>query len=140
MATLLEWLLWQNRPAFDLIALCVERLRIQPAEVGRGDQFLAAGGERGEEGVAAVGIKFAEDVVEQQDRRLLAGFAQEGGLGEFEGEGDGALLAFRGELPGRPIVEQQLKIVAVESPFCRLEQSVAGPAFRQHGHDLRGIP
>ena len=43
-----------------------------PVEVRRGDELLRIGGERGEERgeerVAAGGIEFAEDVIEQQQR------------------------------------------------------------------------
>ena len=52
-----------------------------------------------------MGIEFPKNVVEEQDRRLLAGFMQEGGLGQLERQGDGALLAFGGEGPRRKPIQ-----------------------------------
>ena len=40
------------------------------------------------------------------------------------------MLSFRGDLPRRPAVEKELKIVAVRTPLRRPQQRVARPALR----------
>ena len=86
---------------------------IGPEEVGGGDEFLGVCGECGEEGVAAAGVEFAEDVVEEEDGVAAGEGAEDGGLGEFEGEGDGALLAFAAEAVGWAGVDGEGEVVAV---------------------------
>lgn len=56
-------------------------------------------------GVAAGGIKLAEDIVEEIDGGFRTSLVEEIALGELEGKGYGALLAFAGVIAGRHAVE-----------------------------------
>ena len=72
-----------------------------------GDPLLGICGHVADERVAADRIEFAEDVVEQVNGCGLAGGFEQSALCEFEGERDGALLAFAGEIGGRFAVDAQ---------------------------------
>lgn len=72
-----------------------------PRERGRGNPFLSTDGQIVHEGVPSAGIEFAEDVVHQIDGHSASKLLKQFALGEFQGEGERALLAFTGEIPGR---------------------------------------
>ena len=77
----------------------------EPVQSGGGHELLRVGGQRGEQGIAAVGVEFAENVVQQQQRRLFPDRFEQIGLREFERQRQGALLALRAESRRRAPVE-----------------------------------
>lgn len=79
----------------------------QPIEVGGGDPLLRVRRHVADERVAADGVEFAEDVVEQVNGCGFAGGFEQAALCEFEGERDRSLLAFAGEIGGRFAVDAQ---------------------------------
>ncbi len=102
----------------------------QPIKVGGGDPLLGVCGHVGDERVAADGIEFAKDVVEQVNRCGLAGGFEQSALCEFEGERDRALLAFAGEIGGRFAVDAQRDVIAVGA-----DHRLAGAPFAFTGVD-----
>jgi len=95
-----------------------------------GDPLLGVCGHVADERIAANGVEFAEDVVEQVDRGRFAGGFEQAALCEFEGERDGALLAFAGEIGGRFAVDAQRDVIAVGS-----DHRLAGASFAFAGVD-----
>ena len=96
----------------------------EPLPTRGGEDALGVGGQRGEQAPSAVVVEFAEDVVEEVDRRRPAAGADEFRLGEAQGQGHRALLAFAGECPRCCAVEFERDIVAMrtdhglaQSPF-----------------------
>ena len=65
--------------------------------------------------MAAVGVEFAHYVVDQQNGRGAVGGGEVLGLGEFEGDGEGAFLAFAGEIGGGFVVELEAQFIAVRA-------------------------
>ena len=95
---------------------------------------MGIGGQGAEETPAAFGVEFAEDIVEQVNRRGAAPGADEGGLREAQGEGEGALLAFTGEGGGGGAVQFERNIVAVRTDDSLPQASF----FRGAGGQGRG--
>ena len=96
----------------------------QPIKVGGGDPLLGVCGHVADECVAAEGVEFAEDVVEQVDRGGFGGGFEQAALREFEGERDRALLAFAGEIGGGFAVDAQRDVIAVGA-----DHRLAGASF-----------
>ena len=88
---------------------------LEPVEVGGGDPLLGERRKVAHQGVASAGVEFAEDVVHQVDREFSAALLQQFSLGEFQGEGERALLAFAGEIRGGHAVEAEIEVVAVRA-------------------------
>ena len=65
--------------------------------------------------MAAGGVEFAHDVVDQQNGWGAVGGGEVLGLGEFEGDGEGAFLAFAGEIGGGFVVELEAQFIAVRA-------------------------
>ncbi len=86
---------------------------IEPAEVGGGDEPLGFEREVGEEVRAAGGVEFAENVVDEENGDAGGASDHEAGLGELEGDGEGALLALGGEFDGVEAVDFEGEVVAV---------------------------
>lgn len=77
-----------------------------------------------EEGVAAGGVELAENIVQEIDRPFITAGMEEGALGELEGEGDRALLAFAGEVRGGHAVQADRDVIAM-----RADDGLAGGDF-----------
>lgn len=83
--------------------------------MGSGDEALRIRRQRFEEGHPARGVQFPEDVVDQMNGRVARFFRQQGRLGQLHGNGDGALLPFRGILGGAPAVERHVQVIPVRA-------------------------
>ena len=81
--------------------------------MGGGDPFLGVCGHVADQCVAACGVEFAEDVVEQVDRGGFAGGFKQAALSELEGEGDRALLPFAAEVGGWFAIDAQRDVITV---------------------------
>ena len=81
--------------------------------MGGGDEALRVRRERLQKGHPARGVQLPEDVINQVDGRMPRFFREQGGLGQLHGDGDGALLPFRGELCGAPAVQRDVQVVPV---------------------------
>lgn len=86
---------------------------LEPTEVSGGDPFLGVLWEVGEQGVAALRVEFSEDVVHEEDGSFWGVLGEDFPLGEFEGEGDGSLLALGGKVGGREAVDADGEFIAV---------------------------
>lgn len=128
-----------DRAPVDLIALTIQWLRAHPAQMSRGDELLAISRQRGQQRIAAVRIKLAKNVVQQQDGRLLADLVQQRGLSQFQRQSDGALLPFRGESAGRQPVQRGRKIVAVRPADSDPAAGFLRPAIVELAGERYGI-
>jgi hypothetical protein len=91
----------------------LDRVALGPVQEGRGDDGLRGGGEGFEEAVAARGVEFAKNVIEQEHGGLTVEGFEVARLGDFEGEGDAALLTLGSEGGGFQAVEGNFQVVAV---------------------------
>ena len=89
----------------------------EPLPRGGGEDALGIRRERGEQAPAPLGVEFAENVVEQIERRRTAPRANEFGLREAQGEGERALLPLAGEGRGSGAVQFEEDIVAVRTDY-----------------------
>lgn len=109
-----------------------------PVFLGAGHEDLAVGAvgalEQGEKSAAALDVEFAHDVVDQQDRRRSVDAGEVFGLGHFQGDGEGALLAFAAIVGGGLFIQMQQDIVAMRADNGRALTLFPVPGLRQlHG-------
>ena len=95
------------------------------------------------EGVAAAGVELAENVVHEVERGLAAAGFEELALGELEGEGEGALLTFAGEIGDGEAVQAEVELVAVraddglaEAGFALAGEQDGFPQIRAAGREV----
>ena len=105
---------------------------------GHEDLTAAAAGlfEQGEEAAAAFDVEFAHDVVDEEDGRGAVDAGKEFGLGHFEGDGEGALLAFAAELGGGFFVLQELEVVAMGADEGGAEAAFAGAGLGEFDGEI----
>ncbi len=83
---------------------------------GGRDQRLPAGGEPGDEALAALRVQLAHHVVEEEERDDAARLQQRLALGEEEGQQGEALLALRAVAAQRPAAARDPQLVEVRPP------------------------
>ncbi|MEY5026749.1 MAG: hypothetical protein RLZZ244_2277 [Verrucomicrobiota bacterium] len=71
--------------------------RGEPLDLGGGDDLLGVGGQFAQERRTAGEVEFAEDVIEEQQRRGSEVRLEKAGCGKAQREGEGALLSFGAE-------------------------------------------
>jgi hypothetical protein len=108
----------------------------EPLPRGGGEDTLGIRGERGEQATAPLGVEFAENVVEQIERRGTAPRADQFGLREAEGEGERALLTLAGEGRGSGAVQFEEDVVAVRTDYGLAQASFFVGAPRQRGGEV----
>ena len=105
---------------------------------GHEDLTAAAAGllEQGEEAAAAFDIEFAHDVVDEEDGRRAVDAGEEFGLGHFEGDGEGAFLAFAAKLGGGFLILQKLKVVAMGADEGGAETAFPGAGLGEFDGEI----
>ena len=96
-------------------------LRMRPIEMRRGDDLLSARREMRQQGIAAGRVEFAENIIQQQQRKRLALFGNEPGLRQTQRQCQRPLLPLAGEVRTEP-VQFQNQFIPVR-PHPRLPQS-----------------
>ena len=77
------------------------------------------------EAAAAVGVKFREDIVEENDRGFTEGFGDETSFDEFESKDDRAGFAARGGGVGDLVIETKDVVIAVDTETSVTEVNIA---------------
>ena len=88
---------------------------VHPVQVRSGDDFLRLCGQRLEQGISPGGVQLAKDVIQEQQRMGSALGMEERGLGEFQRQRDGALLAFAGIFRRRESIDGNGEIVPLRT-------------------------
>ena len=86
--------------------------------------------------MAAVGVEFAHYVVDQQNGRGAVGGGEVLGLGEFEGDGEGAFLAFAGGVGSGLVVELEAQLIAVRAEEGRAKGALAFAYALEFGGEI----
>ena len=111
-----------------------------PVFFGAGHEDLAAAAagllEEGEEAAAAFDIEFAHDVINEEDGRGAVDAGEEFGLGHFEGDGEGAFLAFAAKLGGGFLVLQELKVFAMGADEGGAEAAFPGAGLGEFDGEI----
>ena len=100
----------------------------QRGSIGGGKQSLPVAGGAVQDPFPAGGVHFGKHIVQQDDRGVLAGFGQVVGLGQAQGQGDGAGLPPGGEGAGGAPVAENGAVVAVRAGGRRAARQLAGGA------------
>src|SRR5690606_26565078 len=92
------------------------------------------------QGVAPPRIELAEDVVDEHHRRLPPRFEKEVRLPQFQGEGDGSLLALARELGRRHAVQGQEEVVAMRPGGGLAAAQLLVAAGCEPGEEIVALP
>jgi len=111
-----------------------------PVFFGAGHEDLAVGGvntaKEGEEAGAAVAVEFAHDVVNEEDGGGAVDGGEVFGLGDFKGDGGGALLAFAAVLGKGTGSEGEVEFVAVGAEKSHAGGAVAGEVLAEEDGEV----
>jgi len=103
----------------------VDGQTVGPIEMGGGDPHRGVCREEPEQGAPAIEIEFAENIIDQENRRWTVKRFEEPLLGAFKREGNGALLPFTGVFGGGSALDLQEQLIAVWTDTGLAEAEIA---------------
>ena len=104
---------------------------VRPVQVRGRDDLLRSRWQAGQQGPAAVGIQFTENVIHQHQGGRTAGVLQHLRLGEFHGQRKRPLLTFRGKGGRIQIIQAHPNVIPMRPECGRTRASFFIPHRQQ---------